>query len=181
MTKTHNLSYMLPVDELEREPRHYVVMANEAERAELVNRFGIVALNALSAEVDVWDGGVDGLRLKGHLKADLVQRCITTLEDVPEKIDSSFELMLVDAETADRMDAEEAYLDPEIPDYDAIEGKEIALGEIVAQTLAISMNPYPRAEGAELEASSGGKVAVNEPELKRPNPFAVLEKLRDES
>ncbi|MCJ9430407.1 YceD family protein [Kordiimonas marina] len=181
MTKTYTLAFKLPVEELDREHRHYVVEATEAERAQLVERFDIVALNSLSAEVDAWDGGDERFHLKGHLKADLVQRCITTLADVPEKIDSSFELMLVDAATADRMDAEEAYLDPAVPDYDAIEGNEIGLGEIVAQTLAISMNPYPRAEGAELEASSGGKVSVNEPELKRPNPFAVLEKLRDES
>lgn len=182
MGKIYSLDLRVPVAEVDREPRSYLVEATEEERMALVARFELVRLDSLSAEVRVWNGGnEEGIHVEGHIRASLAQRCVTTLATVDEELDTPFELILVDPETADQMDADEAYLDPEIPDYDALEGNEIALGEIVAQTLSISMDPYPRAADAALDVAKSGHVAVNEPELEKPNPFAVLQKLRDES
>ena len=182
MTNPHSLAFILPVAEVEREGRDYRFAASEDERRVLADRFDLVSVEALSADVTVRDAGTEqGILVSGTLTASLHQRCIVSLEPVPESYTTDFSLLLVDPEMAARMDEEEVYLDPEAPEYDALEGKEIPLGEIVAQTLSITMNPYPRAEGSELNVGNKKGISINEPEQTRENPFAALESLRKES
>lgn len=182
MSKKSDLSLSLAVSEIDRDAKSFTLTATESQLADLTERFGLVELNTLNASVSVSSKGAEeGILLKGEVKADLVQRCITTLVDVPETVDTPFELLLVDPETADRMDADESFLDAEQPEYDALEGDIVEVGEIVAQTVAISMNPYPRAEGAALTSGNKQGISVNEPELEKKNPFAALGKLKDES
>ena len=100
---------------------------------------------------------------------------MATLDPVPDHIDERFDLLLVDEETAETWDEQELYLDAEHRDYDALVGDHVPLGEIVAQTLSILMDDYPRAEGAQVTAQDG--VSVNEPE--RENPFEVLKTLKE--
>lgn len=182
MTDKHSLDCSIKIADLEREPKHFKLVATEAQCKDLAERFDLVAIESLSGDMSVWDEGADsGVHVKGSISAKLTQRCIASLKPVEETLETDFELMLVDPAMADRMDDEGVYLDPDAPDYDALEGDIVPLGEVLAQTLSISMNPYPRAEGAELEAKKLSGVSVNEPELEKPNPFAVLAKTRDES
>jgi len=182
MADMHSLEFSIEIAELERDPKTFDLQATDAQCAAVAERFDLIALSALSGKLRVHDAGADsGIHVEGTLKAALTQRCIASLEPVEETLDTNFELMLVDPEMADRMDEEGVYLDEEAPEYDALEGDVVPLGEILAQTLSISMNPYPRAEGAEVAASKKAGVTVNESELERPNPFAVLAKTRDES
>lgn len=168
--------------DLDKEGRAFHLKGTDAELSDLANRFDLIALETLSGTVELSDKGAgQGILVKGTLSAKFTQKCIATLKPVDEALDTSFELLLVDPEMADRIDDEGVYLDADAPDYDALEGDEIPIGEILAQTLSISMNPYPRAEGAELEAGNSQGVTVNEAELERPNPFAVLAKTRNES
>lgn len=182
MTEQHSLDFTIKIADLEREPKKFSIAATEEQCKQLAERFDLVSVEALSGAMSVWDEGADsGVHIKGTISAKLTQRCIASLKPVEEAFESDFDLMLVDPEMADRMDDEGVYLDPEAPDYDALEGDVVPLGEVLAQTLSISMNPYPRAEGAALDAQKLSGVSVNEPELERPNPFAVLAKTRDES
>ena len=182
MKKTVDLSFTLSAASLEKEPLNFSVCATEKERENLVERFDLVSLDALSAEVRVQNKGSDnGVLIAGHLNAILVQRCTITLEDVPETLDVDFDVLLVDPEMAAMLDESENYLDPDAPDYDALEGDIIEIGEIVAQTLSVWMEPYPRAPSASVAVPDNSKVTVNEPELERPNPFAGLAKLSDKS
>jgi len=182
MTEQHSLNFTIKIADLERQAKQFRLIATEEQCKELAERFDLIAIEALSGEMSVWDEGADsGVHIKGSISAKLTQRCIASLKPVEEAFETDFELMLVDPAMADRMDDEGVYLDPEAPDYDALEGDVVPLGEVLAQTLSISMNPYPRAEGAELEAKKLSGVSVNEPELEKPNPFAVLAKTRDES
>ena len=182
MTKTHTLSLTLKASELEQDPLAFTIKALDSEREELVERFGLVSLDSLEAEGSVRNKGLgEGVLVKGHLKAKLAQHCIVSLGEVVEELDTSFELLLVDPEMADRMDEDESYLDPDAPEYDALEGDDIAVGEIVAQTLSISMNPYPKISGADVNMPQNANISMNEPELEKPNPFAALSKLKDKS
>ncbi len=182
MADTHSLDFSLDVSELEREPKTFDLAATDAQRAALAERFGLIDLASLEGVMSVHDAGPDtGVMVRGTLKASLTQRCIASLEPVDELLDTKFELTLVDPEMADRMDEEGVYLDENAPEYDALEGDSILLGEILAQTLSISMNPYPRAEGAEVATTKKDGISINEPALERPNPFAALAKTRDRS
>lgn len=182
MSKNSDLSLSLVAAEIDRDAKSYELTATANQLADLSERFDLVALNSLVATVSISRKGHDeGILIEGQVKADLIQRCIASLADVPEVVDVPFSLLLVDPETADRMDADESYLDAEQPEYDALEGDTVEVGEVVAQTVAISMNPYPRAEGIELSTGNKQGVSFNEPELEKKNPFAVLGKLKDES
>lgn len=182
MSNAQSLACTVSISELDREPQSFSLVASEADLALVAERFDLISVERLEGSMDVSDAGQgQGIIVRGHIKAAFTQRCIASLQPVKETLDTDFELMLVDPEMADRMDDDGVYLDAEAPDYDALEGEDVPLGEILAQTLSISMNPYPRAEGAELAAGKNTAVTVNEPELERPNPFAVLAKSRDES
>ncbi|WP_417449020.1 YceD family protein [Kordiimonas sp.] len=182
MSKDISLTFSLAVSEVDREGRRYRLRASEEECKALAGRFDLVDFSRLEADVEVKDKGAEaGIEIAGTLEAVLTQRCIVTLDPVAESIKTDFTLMLVEPEMADRMDEEEVYLDPDAPEYDALEGDNIPLGEIIAQTVSINMDPYPRVEGAELSVDNKKDISVNAPEMKRPNPFAALEKLRKES
>ncbi|WP_308909997.1 hypothetical protein [Pseudokordiimonas caeni] len=180
MAQTIHADSTFPVADVDRDPRPFTFTATEAERTAIADRFDLKAVNSLTAEASLSAPGKGrGILLSGHLRADIIQRCGVTLADVPEIVDNSFELMLVSPEEADRLDADEAYLDPAIPDYDALEGDKVPVGEILVQTLAVLMNPWPRAEGAALDAGNAQGVEVDAPEAEKPNPFAALASLRD--
>ena len=181
MGKTHDLSLTLPAAEVSREVAKYTLKATDSQLKDLETRFSVVSIEAIEASVKVYTREGPGIMVEGSVKAQLVQSCITTLKDVPETIDTPLTLLLVDSETANRMDEDESFMANEEPEYDALEGDTVDIGEIVAQTVAISLNPYPRAEGATLSSGKNKNISVNEPELEKKNPFAILQKLKDES
>ncbi|MCK0070399.1 YceD family protein [Kordiimonas laminariae] len=182
MTKTNNLTLSLKASEIDSNEKSYAIEATDDEKSILVERFNLVSLSAFSAEVTVKSkADMDAVLLEGHIDAELEQACTISLKPVAETVSENFSLLLVSPEMANSMDEDEAYLDVDAPDYDALEGDIVEVGELVAQTLAISMNQYPRAEGVELNVSASANVSVNEVELEKPNPFAALGKLKDQS
>ncbi|NVJ98092.1 MAG: DUF177 domain-containing protein [Alphaproteobacteria bacterium] len=182
MTDTLTLAATVAISDLDKEGKTFELAGTPEELERVAERFELVSVSALSGSLVLKDKGPEqGVLVSGKLAAQFTQKCIATLAPVDEELETDFELLLVDPEMADRMDEEGVYLDADAPEYDALEGEIIPIGEILAQTLSISMNPYPRAEGVELSAGSKSGITVNEPELERPNPFAVLAKTRDES
>lgn len=176
------LELSLKVDELGEDPIQYDLEANAQDLKNLIERFGLVSLTYIKAFGEVTNkGNSQGVLITGKLTAELEQQCTISLKPVAEKVEEDFELLLVDTDMANRMDEDEAYLDEGAPDYDALEGDTIDVGEVIAQTLSISMVPYPRAEDAVIDVSKNVNVTIDEPELEKPNPFAELAKLKDKS
>jgi len=140
------------LDDLGHEAVTRRLEATPAERALLARRFDLLALDRLEAEVTLrWTaGGV--LRLDGRLRAAATQRCVVSLEPVPQAIDEPFSLRYsrhaeAEAEAGDP----ESGFDPDAPEPLPAEG--LDLGEEVAQALSLALDPYPRAPGASLGGS----------------------------
>ena len=166
------------------------IEADAEERQALARRFGLIALDSLRARVAVAPaGGIalgsgvpgDGalLRLSGELEADLVQACVVTLAPLRSRIVEPFEQLYSLAETAApgttaALEIEVAPEDADPPEPVGPEG--IDIGELVAQQLAVAIDPYPRAEGASLEAlrQAGVAPAADAGE----GPFAALASLK---
>jgi hypothetical protein len=133
---------------LSARPSVHRITANEGERAGLAQRFGLLSLGRLDAEIRLARIPGGDVRLDGTLEAELVQPCVVTLEPVPAKLADGFTLIYrpgLDEEEADRLALDD-------PDDDLVEpliGDAIDIGETVAQQLAVVMDPYPRASGAE--------------------------------
>jgi uncharacterized metal-binding protein YceD (DUF177 family) len=145
------------------------IEATEAERAALARRFGLVALSELRALVTLTPTVAGQARLDARLEARVVQACVVTLEPVEAAIAESFTVYYADAApqpsaSVDLPVDDEAWPEP------IVDGR-IDIGEAVAQQLALSLDPYPRAPGARLDADYGAGADAAEA---RPNPFAAL-------
>jgi uncharacterized metal-binding protein YceD (DUF177 family) len=126
----------------------YALDANEAERAALARRFGLVAIESFSAEISLkWMAGNSFLCLQGRIRAVVVQTCVVTLEPVRAEIDQPIDILY-------RPDAgeEEVDVDPE-KDIEPLEGDSLDIGEIAAEEMVLMLDPYPRAPSATLEGA----------------------------
>ncbi|TIX49659.1 YceD family protein [Alteraurantiacibacter aquimixticola] len=114
--------------------------ANEAERAALAERFGLIAIHALTAELTLEPEG-DRIAAKGTLAADIVQSCAISGDDLPQRIRENIAFTFVPdiapAASEEEIELEEGELD-EIP----YSGIAFDLGEAVAQSLALAIDPY---------------------------------------
>jgi uncharacterized metal-binding protein YceD (DUF177 family) len=156
---------------LTREPRVVAIEANAGERAALAARFGIPAIHALSARLDLVPEPGGSVRARGALEATVEQCCVVTLDPVVQPVSAPLDLRILEdgAEPADN--------DPSSPDEIESRGGIVDLGEAVAEQLALALDPYPRADGAALPALDEGE-AASEQAPERPNPFAKLGKPR---
>lgn len=149
------------------------VRANKEECEALAQRFNILEVVDLNAYVTISSGGkADLFKVEGDLSAHVVQECCVTLSPVPERVEDSFSEVLTTSEAllkpADEMDE-----DPNQP-VDLIRGDRLELGEIIAQWLALALNPYPRSETPTfLHIEQAAQV------LETQTPFQVLAGMRD--
>lgn len=128
-------------------PGPVTIEASEAECAALARRFALVAVKRLTAEVTLIPDGA-AVRVEGRLVAKIVQSCAVSGEDLPVTIDEPVTLRFVPAAAPP---AGEAEIELDALDCDEIEmaGDRFDLGEALAQSLALAIDPYavgPQAE-----------------------------------
>jgi uncharacterized metal-binding protein YceD (DUF177 family) len=147
------------------------ISANETERAALSKRFGIVRIDRLEADVVLHrkDRVVDA---KGTLSADIVQACAVSAEDLPITVREPVEVRFVPEVRVYAPD-QEIELSAEECDEVDYSGTHFDLGEAVAQTLALAIDPFavgPQAEEARQRPEFSGEDDVG--------PFAALKNLK---
>ncbi|MBO1074341.1 YceD family protein [Roseomonas marmotae] len=166
-------SRTLPWGTVGRQEKREELEATQQERDALAKRFNILAIDALKANLRLRQEPGGAIRVRGRLTADVVQACVVTLEPVPQHVDEPVDLRFLpkDAEPDD---------DPDGPDEILTEGQALELGEAMAEQLALALDPYPRAPGAELDISFVQEEEAEPEEAPaRPNPFAKLAALKD--
>ena len=129
--------------------RPVAIKAAEAERQALARRFGIVAIEALSARAELVSVG-GGIEARGRLSARVVQSCVVSGEPVPARIDEDFALRFVEPALL-TPEGDEIELTDTDCDLLAIEGGAVDLGEAVAQSMALALDPFPRVDAGEGE------------------------------
>lgn len=161
----------VPLDEIEEaETVERAIEARDDERTALAVRFGLLSLGALSAGVTLRRvPGGPLVQVDGRLVADVEQRCVVSLVPVPDHIEQEFSETFAPDDYEPPEDMEEEDL-PEVFDGDGID-----IGELVAQHLALSLNPYPRAPGAQMPA--GPREWRESGEDERRRPFAGLDEM----
>jgi uncharacterized metal-binding protein YceD (DUF177 family) len=147
------------------------VEADAAERAALAARFGLLALDSLAATYRLHCEGADVIAT-GRLDAAVTQACVATGAPVPATIAEDFAIRFT-PEIADAPD--EAELDEGDLDTMFYTGGAVDLGEAAAETLALALDPFPRAEGAaQVLAAAGVK---RDDEVQPSGPLAGLRDL----
>ena len=125
--------------------------------------------------------------MTGRMTAQLIRTCVVELDDfeqtIDEQIDIEFwpEVQLTGTGSAYGEPAEGHESAREIA-IDALEGEDpepirngrLAVGAVVYQLLAATLDPFPRSPGATLETTEAEPPVSNE----RQNPFAVLQNLK---
>lgn len=171
---TPEFSRPVRIDTLGEGGRTIAIEADEGERAALAARFGLLSLAMLSAEAQLRREG-DMVFAEGRLKAQAEQACVASGVPVPAAIDEPFSLRFVPERQGEA--EEEIELAPE--DWDVIDyqGGAIDLGEAAAETLALSLDPFPRAPDADSVLREAGVLSEDEVVT---GPFAALKGLKDQ-
>lgn len=145
-------------------------VASDVERRAVASALDLDACEALSFDYVLRNRGDGRYRLTGRLVAAVVQSCVVTLDPVPATVEAAIDVEF--RPDADPRSTHDIDLDDET-DIEPIEHGEMAVGRVVVETLATSLDPYPRKPGATFEGASTESRAE-----KSDNPFAVLANLK---
>ncbi len=143
--------------------------ASREECAALATRFALVSIARLEATVAIAPENA-AILVIGRIRAEIVQSCAISGEPLPVRIDEPLTLRFVPVCPAPV--AGEIELAPEQLDEIEYEGSIFDLGEAVAQSLALAIEPYatgPEAEAVRNAGLLGDKVA---------GPFTALAGLK---
>jgi len=162
------------VDQIPAAGRQVDVEADVEALERLAERLKVTAVERLSARVTAtrFRGGV---RVAGRLRGKVVQPCVITAEPVAQEIDEPVDRVFLPASQRphEPEPGSETFVDLEgddPPDY--IEGPELDLTELLVETLALAIDPYPRAPGASLDSLEFDGDEAEE------SPFARLRDLK---
>ena len=148
------------------------IEATGDECRRLAERLGLAEIESLSATVtlDARKGG-KVIVVQGTFDAVLTQTCVVTLDPLRRTVSESFtERLAVAADTDEAV----VDIDPDAEDApEPIDGDSIDIGELVAQNLLLALDPYPRAEGAQIEPDAMSAGGAGE-----DGPFAKLARLK---
>ncbi|RHW17741.1 DUF177 domain-containing protein [Sphingomonas gilva] len=159
------------LDTLGGQPVALAIEADEAERAALAERFGLLSVEALSADLTlVRDGEI--VTVTGRVAARVDQACIATGDPVPASINEPLLIRFLPDSLLAASGVEEIEL--AAPDCEVIgyAGGAIDLGEAVAETMALALDPFPRSADAERTLKDAG--VLSEDEARPASPFAAL-------
>jgi uncharacterized metal-binding protein YceD (DUF177 family) len=154
--------------------RRSEVEAYAAERAALARRFALEAIDRLSAEAEVSRSG-DTVLARGRLSAAVVQSCVATGDPVPAVVTEDFRIEFRPPPQGSSPEEEVELGEAEL-DVVFYEGGAIDLGEAVAESLSLALDPFPRAPAAAAALREAG-VKTEEQAKAEASPFAVLKGL----
>jgi uncharacterized metal-binding protein YceD (DUF177 family) len=144
----HELSRVVELATLrERKTFQANVVSTPEENKALAERYAILSVEAVSANVKIRSLGQDMFRVQIRLEAQVTQACGLSLEPVPESITDEYEEVLTTSQDM-LVPFDEADPGASGP-TELISHGEIDYGEIVAQLLALALEPFPRAPGHE--------------------------------
>jgi|JI10StandDraft_1071094.scaffolds.fasta_scaffold08194_9 hypothetical protein len=165
-------------------PQKLRISAGEGERKALAKRLDIHQINSLSADLTLYREKGNVIHVNGLMKAHVVQSCSISADPVQTQIEETFEGWYADQDrivmlAKARHEKLGRLADSELPIMDESEDPEplvngmIDVGELVVQSLSLSLDSFPRRRGLE-EAESVDVLVEPEGQALRKNPFEAL-------
>ncbi|PCJ71462.1 MAG: hypothetical protein COA62_02380 [Rhodobiaceae bacterium] len=157
--------------------------ADSAACAVVAERLGLLSIDSLSTQVEVFPWRKMGLTVEGTFSADVTQACVVSLEPVQASLSQTFVLRyrpLVLEGEGNR----EVAVNPLEDEPENLPEAGIDLGEIVAEQLVLALDPYPkapehvRAKAAHKPMVGAEDVGSSETLGKKDNPFDVLKNFK---
>lgn len=167
---TDRFAHHLRLDQI-HDGQRMDLTADEAEREAIAERLGLGSLERLEAHVTLSPTG-PVVRAEGRLAATLEQSCVVTGEAIAAHVDEPFALLFMPP-PEDRHPDEEIELGEEDCDVVFYDGAAVDLGSAIADTLALSLDPYPRSASADAALKEAGVLTEEQ-----ASPFAALAALK---
>jgi uncharacterized metal-binding protein YceD (DUF177 family) len=165
----NEFSHIVKLSEVGNHSRNIHLAADEAERSGLIARFDLAALDSLEADISL-NNEAAGVVALGRFTARLAQYCIASNDPVPAVLDEPIHIRFI-AEPTDGGEFELEADDCETMFHD---GQSIDLGEAVAQSLGLALDPYPRSPDSEKILKAAGVKSEEE-----AAPLGALASLKD--
>jgi uncharacterized protein DUF177 involved in 23S rRNA accumulation len=152
------VSFLANVAHLPQKGMPLVISADERQRAELAAEHDLLSVERWQAELLVERWKRNGVKVSGHVAADITQECVVTLEPLAARISAEVSAIYFPEESKlGRLgfhEAGEVHLDAEGPDSpETFSGETIDVGALAEEFFGLAIDPYPRKEGAALDAA----------------------------
>jgi uncharacterized metal-binding protein YceD (DUF177 family) len=159
-------SRFVRIDRVTLQPLQTTIEATAEECQRLAQRFDLVVLDRLAADITLQRVDNELIRLDAVFKAEFAQSCVVTLDPVPGRITETFSLLY--GPPGD----EQAELDVEVDEavFEPLISELIDIGEAVAQELSLVLPQFPRLPDAALGPAEASQ--------SQDGPFSPLERLR---
>jgi uncharacterized metal-binding protein YceD (DUF177 family) len=165
---SEDFTHRLPLGQI-RDGDRVDLVADEAECGAIARRLGLPAIDRLEAHAVLERKG-EQVKAVGRVKSTLAQSCIATGEPLPARVDEPFELLFVPEPGGKEEEVELGERDLDVMFHD---GAGIELGTAIADTLMLSLDPYPRGPNADEALKAAGVLSEEQ-----AGPFAALAKLK---
>lgn len=167
-------SHWIDIADLDLTGKDFELTLDADTRRTLAEAYELLDLPLVNVKATVWPME-EGVTLRFHLKAQVVQQCVVTLEPVPGDVDETVTLHYTPRAVLDETHRVVDIADEDDPP-EPLDGDRLDLGAAVAEHLALSLDPFPRKADAVLpDAATDGQHQAT-------GPFAVLAQLkRDET
>jgi hypothetical protein len=168
-------SVRVTVSQIPETGLHRDLEADPAARAAMAAVAGLREILSANASLDMTLEGNGRVHVTGHVRAQIGQTCVVTLDPIENEIDEPIDLMFAPPEQipnlSDLVD-EAAESEAEIPDPpEPIINGVIDLGRLATDALFLAVDPYPRRRDAVFEPP----VETVDPD---DHPFAALRALQ---
>lgn len=165
------ISRVVNLDELPAEGSEFEVVAVASECVALAARFGVASIDSFRAAVRLMPVTRGAVRFSARLRGTVTQTCVVSLEPVDQEIDEDVTILF--RPRADMVEDGEVVLDL-ADETEPMTGDELDIGEIVAEELALALDPYPRKAGLDPHLGPHGEAADARP----AGPFDALAALK---
>ncbi|AGF74470.1 hypothetical protein BAnh1_05910 [Bartonella australis AUST/NH1] len=172
---TFAIAYPISVRSLPVKGVKVRVRADKRECAQLAKNHNLVEVKFFEGEFHILPWKKRGVRIKGLLRAHIVQSCVVTLEALENILRENIDVVFVpeDSNLAKPQipeDTGELFLDSDGPDTpETFYGGEIDIGAVMEEFFELSIDHYPRKEGVNMSTIEG--IGKAEEDL---SPFSIL-------
>lgn len=162
------VSFMAFVSRLPQKGMQIRIEADRGQREALAEAHGLLGVERFAAELHVTPWKRNGVKVSGHVAADITQQCVVTLEPVDATIREDVQgLFLPDDSKLGRLgfgDGGEIHLDADGPDSpETFSGDTIDVGALAEEFFGLAIDPYPKKAGVALP-SAGNEETPEEAE-----------------
>jgi len=169
MVSANEFSHVVKLSEIGNHSHNIRLSAGEQARSGLIARFDLAALDSLEAEISL-KPEASGILATGRFTAKLAQYCIASDDPVPALLDETVNIRFIPEPVVG------GEIELETDDCDTMfhDGQTIDLGEAVAQSLGLALDPYPRSPDAETILKAAGVKSEDE-----AAPLGALSSLKE--